>query len=467
MALFDALIDDLASRFGLGANAGPLVREVLNYVTGSPGGLGGFFDKLKAAGFGPEVESWLGHADAPAVSAQLLDRVVGSTALGGIASRLGLSTSLVSTAVGYALPKLMGLLTPSGTIPTYLSSEVRNFLSAPAAQRVAPTATRVVEQVAPRHVEVIHDQPHMTRWLWPLLGALAVVGLGSYLFSTNNRVPVAPAVVQAPASPPAPAAPTLPPRFALSNDNGVIHYSGSVHDEETRTTIINALKAVFGADKIQGDIGIDLNRGAAPWLVNLRTTLENFKAPGVQALFDGSSVNLGGMISEAERDRISNSLKGVLGSGIVFGALTDNVTDLVSNANTKVAAALASLKTGFDPKDLVGILNQSIINFPTAGSDVPATAIPLLQSAAAQIKELKPGTVLEIAGYTDNSGDPAANVTLSQQRADAVRNALIHAGVDPSMLVAKGYGSANPVASNDLLEGRFRNRRIEYRILKS
>jgi OmpA-OmpF porin, OOP family len=75
--------------------------------------------------------------------------------------------------------------------------------------------------------------------------------------------------------------------------------------------------------------------------------------------------------------------------------------------------------------------------------------------------------VLEIAGYTDNTGDPAANVALSQQRADAIRNALIHAGVDPSMLVAKGYGSANPIASNDLLEGRFRNRRIEYHILKS
>jgi hypothetical protein len=48
------------------------------------------------------------------------------------------------------------------------------------------------------------------------------------------------------------------------------------------------------------------------------------------------------------------------------------------------------------------------------------------------------------------SGDPAANVAISQQRADAVRNVLIHAGVDSSMLVAKGYGSANPIASNDL-----------------
>ena len=75
--------------------------------------------------------------------------------------------------------------------------------------------------------------------------------------------------------------------------------------------------------------------------------------------------------------------------------------------------------------------------------------------------------MLEIAGYTDNTGDATANVTLSQQRADAVRNVLIHAGVDPSMVVAKGYGSANPIASNDTLDGRFRNRRIEYHVLKT
>ena len=75
--------------------------------------------------------------------------------------------------------------------------------------------------------------------------------------------------------------------------------------------------------------------------------------------------------------------------------------------------------------------------------------------------------MVEIAGYTDNTGDPAANVQLSQQRAEAVRAALVQAGVDPSILVAKGYGSANPVAGNDTLEGRFRNRRIEYRVVKS
>jgi OmpA-OmpF porin, OOP family len=307
----------------------------------------------------------------------------------------------------------------------------------------------------------------MMRWLWPLLGALAILGLGSYLFSNSNRAPATPVAVQTPAVPAAPAAPTLPSRLTLSNDDGVIHYSGSVHDDETRTSIINSLKAVFGADKIQGDIGIDLNRGAAPWLVNFRTALGNLKDPGLQAVFDGNSVNVGGVISDADRDRISNSLKSVLGSGLVVGALANRVADLASSANSKVVAALTSLQTGFGAKDLTGILNQSIINFPSGGSEVPAAASALLQSAGAQIKQLGPGTVLEIAGYTDNTGDSAANVTLSQQRADAVRNELIKAAVDPTMLVAKGYGSANPVASNDLLEGRFRNRRIEYHVLKS
>jgi outer membrane protein OmpA-like peptidoglycan-associated protein len=89
-----------------------------------------------------------------------------------------------------------------------------------------------------------------------------------------------------------------------------------------------------------------------------------------------------------------------------------------------------------------------------------------LASAAAQIKQLPANTVLEIAGYTDNVGDPSANLTLSQQRADAVRSELVRNGVAASMLVAKGYGEAKPIASNDSAEGRFRNRRIEYHVLQ-
>jgi outer membrane protein OmpA-like peptidoglycan-associated protein len=74
--------------------------------------------------------------------------------------------------------------------------------------------------------------------------------------------------------------------------------------------------------------------------------------------------------------------------------------------------------------------------------------------------------VLEIGGYTDNVGNPTANQRISQQRADAVRRFLIEKGVSSDSLVAKGYGDSNPIASNDTEDGRFKNRRIEYKDLK-
>ena len=229
---------------------------------------------------------------------------------------------------------------------------------------------------------------------------------------------------------------------------------------------MDALKGVFGADKVKGDITINANAGPASWLVDFRTALENLKTPGVQAVFDGNSLKVGGLIGDADRDGIISSLRAALPTGLVFGALTDRVGSLVSEVTNKTQAALSALRPGFNSTDLLNILNQSIINFPTASAEIPAAGKALLQQAAVAFKQLPAGTVVEIGGYTDNTGDPAANVQLSQQRAEAVRAVLVQAGVDPSMLVAKGYGSASPIAGNDTLEGRFRNRRIEYKVIK-
>src|SRR5271169_4349388 len=162
MALFDTLINDAASRFGLGANAAPLVREVVSLATGSPGGLGGFLDTLKSSGLGSEVASWLGHADAPALLGPQLERAIGATVLGAIASRLGLGGPIVSTAIAYLLPKVIGLLTPGGVIPKQLPPEVTSFLHPQPMQRVVESVTpraaapapRVAEQVAPRRMTV-------------------------------------------------------------------------------------------------------------------------------------------------------------------------------------------------------------------------------------------------------------------------------------------------------------------------
>ena len=129
MALFDALIDDMANRFRLGSNAAPLVREGLSLIAVGQGGVGSFLDLFRKAGFAPQVSAWLGQPNPPALATQDLERVVGTSALGGIASRLGLSQPAVTTALAYCVPKLIGLLTPGGVVPTALPAEVTNFLA--------------------------------------------------------------------------------------------------------------------------------------------------------------------------------------------------------------------------------------------------------------------------------------------------------------------------------------------------
>ncbi|MBM3782615.1 MAG: OmpA family protein [Acidobacteria bacterium] len=68
---------------------------------------------------------------------------------------------------------------------------------------------------------------------------------------------------------------------------------------------------------------------------------------------------------------------------------------------------------------------------------------------------------IEIQGHTDNVGAAAANLTLSRERAAAVKAALVKAGIDDSRLTTTGFGDTQPVADNSTAEGRARNRRVE------
>ncbi|MEA1875117.1 MAG: OmpA family protein, partial [Bacteroidota bacterium] len=80
---------------------------------------------------------------------------------------------------------------------------------------------------------------------------------------------------------------------------------------------------------------------------------------------------------------------------------------------------------------------------------------------------LKPDLKVEIAGHTDDVGKAESNRSLSQQRADAVRNWLIRRGISADRITAKGYGETQPVASNKTAEGKQKNRRTEVRILSN
>lgn len=73
-----------------------------------------------------------------------------------------------------------------------------------------------------------------------------------------------------------------------------------------------------------------------------------------------------------------------------------------------------------------------------------------------------PDIKFEVDGHTDNTGTAGHNLTLSQQRADAVKDQLIKMGIDASRLTSKGFGDTKPISDNNTLEGKANNRRVEF-----
>jgi len=79
-----------------------------------------------------------------------------------------------------------------------------------------------------------------------------------------------------------------------------------------------------------------------------------------------------------------------------------------------------------------------------------------------QVMKDNPDLKFEVDGHTDNSGTPQHNLTLSQQRADAVKDQLINMGVTASRLSSKGLGDTKPISDNTTIEGKANNRRVEF-----
>lgn len=101
--------------------------------------------------------------------------------------------------------------------------------------------------------------------------------------------------------------------------------------------------------------------------------------------------------------------------------------------------------------------------FDTGKSDIRAESNAELDRLVQLLKDV-PSLKIELSGHTDNTGSAQNNMTLSQDRAQAVVNYLTSKGISKDRLVAKGYGSDRPVDTNNTSEGRQNNRRTEFEI---
>ncbi len=107
---------------------------------------------------------------------------------------------------------------------------------------------------------------------------------------------------------------------------------------------------------------------------------------------------------------------------------------------------------------------RSPIRFAAGSSEILPVSDLLLAEAADLLLNQPDLIRVRVEGHTDNVGQPARNLALSQQRADAVRTRLITHGVEPSRLTSQGYGSAHPLLPNITKQNRARNRRVQLSI---
>ena len=101
--------------------------------------------------------------------------------------------------------------------------------------------------------------------------------------------------------------------------------------------------------------------------------------------------------------------------------------------------------------------------FATGSAEVTADSYNELDRLIKLLNDV-PDLKIELSGHTDNVGSESVNLKLSDDRANAVMNYLVKKGIAQSRLMAKGYGSSQPIASNNTNDGRQENRRTEFEI---
>jgi outer membrane protein OmpA-like peptidoglycan-associated protein len=125
----------------------------------------------------------------------------------------------------------------------------------------------------------------------------------------------------------------------------------------------------------------------------------------------------------------------------------------------------ADVRQEISANDLLNALNSTgkailYINFNSGESKILAESTSIVDQIIQLLRE-NPEINLSIEGHTDNQGDHASNLTLSENRARAVVNAIVAGGINQERLISKGFGEDKPIADNTTDEGRAKNRRVE------
>ncbi len=293
-----------------------------------------------------------------------------------------------------------------------------------------------------------------------LVGLVAIpLLLGAIGYHALPKTHVSPPSVSAPSA----SAPSLPnstlnapnvnapalsfaPLSVVRNGNDVT-LSGDLPDGAARASLLDSLKGAFGPgvnliDKTDLKPGVNTPDPSSLGAV--------FKAAapisGFNFKLDGDTVTLTGTAA-------SDQVKAAVADAVKIAWPNMKIANEIQVTAPGAGGACANLAA-----DVAGLL-QTPINFDTDSYTLSASDRQELTQVADRLKSCSNANVA-VSGYTDDTGNDATNVPLSNNRAKAVVDFLVSNGVPGDHVSSRGLGAADPVASNDTPDGRAQNRRV-------
>lgn len=226
--------------------------------------------------------------------------------------------------------------------------------------------------------------------------------------------------------------------------------SGYVPDNAVHAAVVDAIGRKFSGEKVVDNLkaSVGAPQGFAAAVTTALSTLSRLST-GSLVISDREVKLSGDALFEIAANQIREGAGGPLPQGWTY------------KADVSVKPAASSVDSTICQQLFSELLGKERIRFESGKTDISPDSIGLLDRLIATTLRCAT-TNIEIGGHTDTDGDAAANVTLSQKRAEAVLNYLIRAGLSSERLTAVGFGSEQPLASNDTAEGKAQNRRIDF-----
>ncbi|MFW2177306.1 MULTISPECIES: OmpA family protein [unclassified Moraxella] len=370
--------------------------------------------------------------------------------------------SLIQRAAPLVLNELRGL---SGTtsLPSFLTNNLSSLVSVlPAwAYGFIPAGILGLLNINPVHASTTHVQPQtvtttrteehlvatpkeeeggLMKILLPIIGLLILAALAWALLKScgkKEEVTAVPVASTTPASvvvASGPSASLLAPTLALATGaDGKLSLGGlgTVGNEDLKTKIMSALTGVFGADagnavNVNVDPAYDVNMPVADKLGDILNLVKAVPNAGLKV--DGNHI----MVSAPDAAAADKLVKDIQALSPDFMVMLDSAMPATASTTTSTASVTTTTTTISSTEPSV-VFDHGRLSFyfATGKADVAGNAVEKAQEI---LDAAKQGKVLGVTGYTDSTGNAAANAKLSKERAQAVKAFLVANGVPDAQL---------------------------------